>query len=86
LDDRVDPDSIALSLPERPQYLAANPLTVSGLLHAEASLIQEILMGVARRKGAERTLVIDGSLTNCQWYGGLMKYVHRLSNLVPYSN
>lgn len=67
----VDPDALARLLPERPQYLASNPKTASTLLHPEASMLQEILSNVARAQ--RRSLVVDGSLTDCGWFGGLMR-------------
>ncbi|ORY74511.1 zeta toxin-domain-containing protein [Leucosporidium creatinivorum] len=67
----VDPDALARSLPEREQYLRADPTTASKMLHPEASLLQEILSGVAKTQ--RRSLVIDGSLSDCGWFGKLMK-------------
>lgn len=68
---RVDPDSLARSLPEREQYIRANSHTASKMLHPEAALLQEILSGVAKEQ--RRPLVIDGSLSDCGWFGKLMK-------------
>jgi hypothetical protein len=70
---RIDPDAIALLLPERQQYLDACPRMASKLLHPEASLLQEILMDVAKEE--RRSLVVDGSLSQCGWYAGVMKFV-----------
>ncbi|KAM0789123.1 hypothetical protein ACM66B_003177 [Microbotryomycetes sp. NB124-2] len=67
----VDPDSLARSLPEREQYIRHNPKTASKLLHPEAAMLQEILSGVAQQQS--RTLVVDGSLSDCAWFGQLMK-------------
>lgn len=67
----VDPDSLARSLPEREQYIRADPKTASKKLHPEAALLQEILSGVAKLE--RRPLVIDGSLSDCAWFGRLMK-------------
>ncbi|GAA5941737.1 exocyst subunit SEC8 [Sporobolomyces koalae] len=67
----IDPDALSRLLPERPQYLAHAPETASSLLHPEASLLQEICAAVARER--KRSLVIDGSLTDCAWFAGFMK-------------
>ncbi|KAK4052559.1 hypothetical protein OIO90_004328 [Microbotryomycetes sp. JL221] len=67
----VDPDSLARSLPEREQYIRNNHKTASKLLHPEAAMLQEILSGVAKHQ--KRTLVVDGSLSDCGWFGKLMK-------------
>lgn len=72
---RVDPDALARLLPERSQYLAANPRSASTLLHPEASLLQEVVSGVAKTQ--KRSLVVDGSLTDCGWYKGIMRCVLR---------
>ena len=69
----VDPDALARELPERPQYLAACPKQASTLLHPEASLLQEIVSGVAKME--KRSLVVDGSLTDCGWFKGVMRCV-----------
>lgn len=67
----MDPDSLARSLPEREQYLRADPKTASKMLHPEAALLQEILSSVAKTQ--RRSLVIDGSLSDCGWFGKEMK-------------
>ncbi|GAA6019965.1 hypothetical protein JCM11491_006723 [Sporobolomyces phaffii] len=67
----IDPDALSRLLPERPQYLAHSPETASSLLHPEASLLQEICAAVAKER--KRSLVIDGSLTDCKWFSGFMK-------------
>ncbi|GAA6059800.1 hypothetical protein JCM10212_003695 [Sporobolomyces blumeae] len=67
----IDPDALSRLLPERPQYLSHSPATASSLLHPEASLLQEICAAVARDR--KRSLVIDGSLTDCAWFEGFMK-------------
>ena len=41
------------------------------MLHPEAALLQEILSSVA--KSQRRSLVIDGSLSDCGWFGKLMR-------------
>jgi hypothetical protein len=68
---RIDPDALSRLLPERPQYLSHSPETASSLLHPEASLLQEICAAVAKER--KRSLVIDGSLTDCGWFSGFMK-------------
>lgn len=67
----IDPDALSRLLPERPQYLSHSPETASSLLHPEASLLQEICAAVAKER--RRSLVIDGSLTDCKWFSGFMK-------------
>ncbi|KAL8276771.1 hypothetical protein RQP46_010827 [Phenoliferia psychrophenolica] len=67
----VDPDALTLHLPERSQYLASNPATTSRLLHPEASLLQEVVAQAAQTR--DRSLVIDGSLSDCGWNAGFMK-------------
>ncbi|GAA6035846.1 hypothetical protein JCM8097_005735 [Rhodosporidiobolus ruineniae] len=67
----IDPDALSRLLPERPQYLTSDPSTASALLHPEASLLQEICAAVAR--GQQRSLVVDGSLTDCAWFEGFMR-------------
>ncbi|GAA5866726.1 hypothetical protein JCM8547_002739 [Rhodosporidiobolus lusitaniae] len=67
----IDPDALSRLLPERPQYLSSNPSTASALLHPEASLLQEICASVARKQ--KRSLVVDGSLTDCAWFEGFMR-------------
>lgn len=67
---RVDPDALARALPEREQYLRADHKTASKMLHPEAALLQEILSAVAKTQ--RRSLVIDGSLSDCGWFGKLM--------------
>ncbi|GAA5956505.1 hypothetical protein JCM3765_003466 [Sporobolomyces pararoseus] len=67
----IDPDALSRLLPERPQYLSHSPETASSLLHPEASLLQEICAAVAKER--KRSLVIDGSLTDCKWFAGFMK-------------
>ncbi|SCZ98995.1 BZ3500_MvSof-1268-A1-R1_Chr7-1g09345 [Microbotryum saponariae] len=67
----VDPDALARELPEREQYLRADAKTASKKLHPEAALLQEILSEVARSK--RRSLVVDGSLSDCAWFSKLMK-------------
>ncbi|GAA5904570.1 uncharacterized protein JCM6883_003830 [Sporobolomyces salmoneus] len=67
----IDPDALSRLLPERPQYLSHSPETASSLLHPEASLLQEICAAVAKERN--RSLVIDGSLTDCKWFAGFMK-------------
>lgn len=69
--NRIDPDALSRLLPERPQYLSHSPATASSLLHPEASLLQEICAEVAKKR--KRSLVIDGSLTDCKWFEGFMK-------------
>lgn len=44
------------------------------MLHPEAALLQEILSGVAKTQ--RRSLVIDGSLSDCGWFGKQMKQWH----------
>ena len=68
---RIDPDALSRLLPERAQYLSHSPETASSLLHPEASLLQEICAAVAKER--RRSLVIDGSLTDCGWFAGFMK-------------
>lgn len=70
---RIDPDALSRLLPERPQYLKSDAGTASALLHPEASLLQEIIAAVARQQ--RRSLVVDGSLTDCQWFEGFMRWV-----------
>ena len=70
---RIDPDALSRLLPERPQYLKVDAGTASALLHPEASLLQEIIAAVARQQ--RRSLVVDGSLTDCQWFEGFMRWV-----------
>ncbi|EGU12991.1 Glutaredoxin [Rhodotorula toruloides ATCC 204091] len=60
----IDPDALSRLLPERPLYLSHSASTASSLLHPEASLLQEICAAVA--KSQKRSLVIDGSLTDCK--------------------
>ncbi|GAA6056042.1 hypothetical protein JCM3770_006996 [Rhodotorula araucariae] len=67
----IDPDALSRLLPERPQYVHADPATASALLHPEASLLQEICAAVARDQ--RRSLVVDGSLTDCAWFEGFMR-------------
>ncbi|GAA5915802.1 hypothetical protein JCM6882_006101 [Rhodosporidiobolus microsporus] len=67
----IDPDALSRYLPERPQYLSSDPSTASALLHPEASLLQEICAATAR--GQKRSLVVDGSLTDCGWFEGFMR-------------
>ncbi|BGP47491.1 hypothetical protein JCM10450v2_003343 [Rhodotorula kratochvilovae] len=67
----IDPDALSRLLPERPQYVHADPATASALLHPEASLLQEICAAVAREQ--RRSLVVDGSLTDCAWFEGFMR-------------
>ncbi|GAA5829939.1 hypothetical protein JCM11251_007939 [Rhodosporidiobolus azoricus] len=67
----IDPDALSRHLPERPQYLSSNPSTASALLHPEASLLQEICAAVSREQ--KRSLVVDGSLTDCAWFEGFMR-------------
>ncbi|BGP15468.1 hypothetical protein JCM10213_001766 [Rhodosporidiobolus nylandii] len=67
----IDPDALSRLLPERPQYLSSDPSTASALLHPEASLLQEICAVVAREQ--KRSLVVDGSLTDCGWFEGFMR-------------
>lgn len=71
----MDPDSLARALPEREQYLRADPKTASKMLHPEAALLQEILSAVAKTQ--RRSLVIDGSLSDCGWFGKLMQRYKR---------
>ncbi|GAA6007584.1 hypothetical protein JCM10207_006394 [Rhodosporidiobolus poonsookiae] len=71
----IDPDALSRLLPERPSYLSSNPSTASALLHPEASLLQEICAAVAR--GQKRSLVVDGSLTDCAWFEGFMREYRR---------
>ncbi|KAK4702773.1 hypothetical protein P7C70_g3450, partial [Phenoliferia sp. Uapishka_3] len=68
---RVDPDALTLHLPERPQYLSANRQTTTHLLHPEARLLQEVLSQAAQTQ--ERSLVVDGSLSDCKWFAEVMK-------------
>lgn len=68
---RIDPDRLALLLPERPQYLSAFPSLTSTLLHPEASLLQELLTSVAR--SLRRSIVVDGSLSCSDWFSGVMR-------------
>lgn len=68
---RIDPDALSRLLPERPLYLSHSASTASSLLHPEASLLQEICAAVA--KSQKRSLVIDGSLTDCKWFEGFMR-------------
>ncbi|SCV70808.1 BQ2448_3570 [Microbotryum intermedium] len=76
----VDPDALARELPEREQYLRADAKTASSKLHPEAALLQEILSEVARTQ--RRSLVVDGSLSDCAWFSKLMKWggIHVTSN------
>ncbi|BGP24092.1 hypothetical protein JCM10295v2_002993 [Rhodotorula toruloides] len=67
----IDPDALSRLLPERPLYLSHSASTASALLHPEASLLQEICAAVA--KSQKRSLVIDGSLTDCKWFEGFMR-------------
>ncbi|KAJ8294754.1 Repressed by EFG1 protein 1 [Rhodotorula toruloides] len=67
----IDPDALSRLLPERPLYLSHSASTASSLLHPEASLLQEICAAVA--KSQKRSLVIDGSLTDCKWFEGFMR-------------
>ncbi|KAL7411238.1 zeta toxin-domain-containing protein [Mrakia frigida] len=67
----IDPDKLALLLPERAQYLSHNPALTSTLLHPEASLLQELLTSVARSKG--RSIVVDGSLSCAEWFEDVMR-------------
>ncbi|CEQ43025.1 SPOSA6832_04892, partial [Sporobolomyces salmonicolor] len=67
----IDPDALSRLLPERPLYVAHCPSRASALLHPEASLLQEICAAVA--KGQRRSLVVDGSLTDCAWFDGFMR-------------
>ncbi|GAA5991823.1 hypothetical protein JCM10908_002221 [Rhodotorula pacifica] len=71
----IDPDALSRLLPERPQYLKSDPSSASALLHPEASLLQEIIAAVAREQ--RRSLVVDGSLTDCQWFEGFMRRYHQ---------
>ncbi|TKA52397.1 hypothetical protein B0A53_05104 [Rhodotorula sp. CCFEE 5036] len=71
----IDPDALSRLLPERPQYLKSDAGTASALLHPEASLLQEIIAAVARQQ--RRSLVVDGSLTDCQWFEGFMRRYHQ---------
>ncbi|KWU43267.1 hypothetical protein RHOSPDRAFT_35142 [Rhodotorula sp. JG-1b] len=71
----IDPDALSRLLPERPQYLKVDAGTASALLHPEASLLQEIIAAVARQQ--RRSLVVDGSLTDCQWFEGFMRRYHQ---------
>lgn len=71
----IDPDALSRLLPERPQYLKADAANASALLHPEASLLQEIIAAVARQQ--RRSLVVDGSLTDCQWFEGFMRRYHQ---------
>lgn len=68
---RIDPDKISRILPERPLYLAANPVDTATLLHAESSLVQELLTHAAREQ--RRSVVIDGSLSCSTWFRGVMR-------------
>lgn len=70
---RIDPDALSRHLPERPQYLHADAAAASALLHPEASLLQEIIAAVARKQ--RRSLVVDGSLTDREWFEGFMRSV-----------
>ncbi|GAA5874655.1 hypothetical protein JCM1840_007439 [Sporobolomyces johnsonii] len=67
----IDPDALSRLLPERPLYVSHCPSRASALLHPEASLLQEICAAVA--KGQRRSLVVDGSLTDCAWFDGFMR-------------
>lgn len=67
---RIDPDKISRILPERPLYLAAYPNETATLLHAESSLVQELLTDAAR--SARRSVVIDGSLSCSDWFRQVM--------------
>jgi hypothetical protein len=67
---RIDPDKISRILPERPLYLAANPDETATLLHAESSVVQELLTDAAR--SARRSVVIDGSLSCSDWFRQVM--------------
>ncbi|GAA5926005.1 hypothetical protein JCM3775_005173 [Rhodotorula graminis] len=67
----IDPDALSRMLPERPQYVAHDPENASALLHPEASLLQEVCASVAREQ--RRSLVVDGSLTDCGWFEGFMR-------------
>lgn len=69
--DRIDPDALSRHLPERPQYLHADASTASALLHPEASLVQEIIAAAAKKQ--RRSLVVDGSLTDKDWFEGFMR-------------
>jgi len=71
----IDPDALSRMLPERPQYVAHDPENASALLHPEASLLQEVCASVAREQ--RRSLVVDGSLTDCGWFEGFMRCVAR---------
>lgn len=67
----IDPDALSRLLPERPQYVSNDPENASALLHPEASLLQEVCAAVAREQ--RRSLVVDGSLTDCGWFEGFMR-------------
>lgn len=70
----MDPDALARLIPERPQYLSHDANTASQKLHPEASLLSEILAGVAEEQ--HRSLVMDGSMTDCAWF---TKYMNKWS-------
>ncbi|CED82037.1 zeta toxin family protein [Phaffia rhodozyma] len=76
----IDPDKLSQLLPERPLYLLSNPDDASTLLHAEASLLQELLTTVARQQ--HRSVVIDGSLSCSDWFRGVMTEFRQSGYLV----
>ena len=71
IDCRVDPDALAQQIPERPQYIAFDQKAAVYCMHPEAALLAEILAGVAYE--ARRSMVMDGSLSDCAWFSSFMK-------------
>mmetsp|Transcript_37764 Transcript_37764/g.72343 ORF Transcript_37764/g.72343 Transcript_37764/m.72343 type:complete len:501 (-) Transcript_37764:300-1802(-) len=71
----VDPDEIRHHLPEFDGYIRHDKTTAGAKTHQEASLMAEIAVAEALRRG--KNVLVDSSLRDWKWYKEYFKWVRR---------
>lgn len=85
LDDmvKVDPDTVKYQLPEMQEYISRNPgpnpsaeLILAGLAtHNESAFLQEMIVSELLERS--KHLIVDGSLSNADWFANYFAYIRR---------